>query len=397
MAEDMENLYQERLKRYTTAMRNEKPDRVPIRIFAAEFAAKYAGYTSQEVTHEYDKAFEAVRRCAKDFNWDATVINMVYVWSGLVDHFGQKYYKVPGIELPPDVGFQYFEPADEEGAFMKEDEYDALIDSPTEYLANIWMPRISRNLVPIGTPNTFRNNMAWLKGGISMMAYFGACGEAVARLKSECGTVSAIAGIIKAPFDILSDKLRGFRQVSIDVYRQPDKVEKACEALMPYLLQNAMVTSDPTRKVPATVWLHRGTMFSKDMYERFFWPTLKEIILQLWKNGIQTLWYGEGSWSKWLKYTAELPEKSIVYHVDKEDIFEAHKQIGDKFAISGGIPNDLLAFGTPQEVKEYCKKVIQTVGKDGGYIMDASAIIQSDAKAENMKAITEAVLEYGVY
>src|SRR5450830_427311 len=269
MAEDMENSYQERLKRYTTAMRNEKPDRVPIRIFAAEFAAKYAGYTSQEVTHEYDKAFEAVRRCAKDFSWDATVINMVYVWSGLVDHFGQKYYKVPGIELPPDVGFQYFEPADEEGAFMKEDEYDALIDSPTEYLANIWMPRISRNLAPIGTPNTFRNNIAWLKGGISMMAYFGACGEAVARLKSECGTVSAIAGIIKAPFDILSDKLRGFRQVSIDVYRQPDKVEKACEALMPYLLQNAMVTSDPTRKVPATVWLHRGTMFSKDMYERF--------------------------------------------------------------------------------------------------------------------------------
>jgi len=173
MAEDMGNLYQERLKRYTTAMRNEKPDRVPIRIFAAEFAAKYAGYTSQEVTHEYDKAFEAVRRCAKDFSWDATVINMVYVWSGLVDHFGQKYYKVPGIELPPDVGFQYFEPADEEGAFMKEDEYDALIDSPTEYLANIWMPRISRNLVPIGTPNTFRNNMAWLKGGILLkLAFF---------------------------------------------------------------------------------------------------------------------------------------------------------------------------------------------------------------------------------
>ena len=45
MAEDMENLYQERVKRYTTAMRNEKPDRVPIRIFAAEFTAKYAGYT----------------------------------------------------------------------------------------------------------------------------------------------------------------------------------------------------------------------------------------------------------------------------------------------------------------------------------------------------------------
>ena len=42
------------MKRYTTAMRNEKPDRVPIRPFAAEFTAKYAGYTCQEVTHDYE-------------------------------------------------------------------------------------------------------------------------------------------------------------------------------------------------------------------------------------------------------------------------------------------------------------------------------------------------------
>jgi len=397
MEQDMEKLYEERLKRYVTALRNEKPDRVPIRIFAAEFAAEYAGYTSQEATHQYDKAFRAVRKCAKDFNWDATVINMIYVWSGLVDHFGLRYYKIPGIELPPDIGFQYFEPADEEAAFMKENEYDQLIESPTEFLSNVWMPRVSKNLVPIGAPNTFRNNMAWLKGGISMMEYFSACGEAVGLLKSECGTVSAIAGILKAPFDILSDKLRGFRQVSVDIYRQPKKVEAACEALMPYLLQNAIVTSDPSKQVPVTVWLHRGTMFSKDAYERFFWPTFKEIILELWKNGIQTLLYAEGDWDKWIKYTAELPEKSIIYHVDKGDIFEIHKEVGEKFAISGGIPNDLLAFGSPDEVKDYCKKVIQIVGKDGGYIMDAGAIVQSDAKIENIKAMTEATLEYGEY
>ncbi|MDZ7837323.1 MAG: hypothetical protein U5N58_04895 [Actinomycetota bacterium] len=110
MSENTEKLYEERLKRYVTTLKNGKPDRVPIRIFAAEFTSSYSGYTVQEITHQYEKAFEAVRKCAKDFQWDATVINMVYVWSGLVDHFGQKYYKVPGIELPPDTGFQYFEP-----------------------------------------------------------------------------------------------------------------------------------------------------------------------------------------------------------------------------------------------------------------------------------------------
>ncbi|MDZ7837324.1 MAG: uroporphyrinogen decarboxylase family protein [Actinomycetota bacterium] len=280
---------------------------------------------------------------------------------------------------------------------MKEDEYDLLIESPTEFLANVWMPRISPNLAKIGESNTFRNNMAWLKGGIAMMALLWACGQAVEQLKTECGTVSAIGGILKAPFDILADKLRGFRQVSIDVHRQPDKVEAACEALMPHLLQNAKVTADPTKQVPVTVWLHRAPCFLKNMYERFFWPTMKELIIKLWEDGLQTLVYAEGNWDKWLKYTEELPEKSIVYHVDKGDIFEVHKKIGDKFCLSGGVPNDMLAYGSPEEVKEYTKKLIETVGKDGGYVVDAAAILQDDAKVENVKAITDAVLEYGEY
>jgi uroporphyrinogen-III decarboxylase len=57
----------------------------------------------------------------------------------------------------------------------------------------------------------------------------------------------------------------------------------------------------------------------------------------------------------------------------------------------------LLSYGTPQQVREYCKKVIDGVARDGGYIMDASAIVQNDAKVENMKAMTDFTREYGVY
>ena len=63
-----QELYSVRLKRYTTAMRNEKPDRIPIRPFVAEFIAKYAGYTCQEVTHDYQKAFDATLKCCADFD-----------------------------------------------------------------------------------------------------------------------------------------------------------------------------------------------------------------------------------------------------------------------------------------------------------------------------------------
>jgi hypothetical protein len=71
--------------------------------------------------------------------------------------------------------------------------------------------------------------------------------------------------------------------------------------------------------------------------------------------------------------------------------------VGHKFCLSGGIPNDLLAFGKPDEVRAYCKKVIDGVARDGGYIMDASAIMQDDTAIENVRAMTEATRQYGVY
>src|SRR5512139_3867455 len=133
---DTEQLYEQRLARYVTAMRNEKPDRIPIRPFVAEFTAKYAGYTCQEVVHDYEKAFAAARKCAADFDWDAVVGNMVYVWTGLTQAIGLRYYGIPGIDVPPNIGFQYKEPPEDQ-AFMRPEEYDEFIRDPTGFLFNV--------------------------------------------------------------------------------------------------------------------------------------------------------------------------------------------------------------------------------------------------------------------
>jgi hypothetical protein len=398
MTNDMEKLYQERLKRYVTAMRNEKPDMIPIRPFVAEFTAKYAGCTCQEVTHDYEKAFAAARKCAADFDWDAVVGNMVYVWTGLTQAIGMKYYGVPGIDISPDVGFQYIEPP-EEKAFMKPDEYDQLIEDPTGFLFNVWLPRVSTEVSTMGEQTSYRNNLSFLKGGMAMLNYFNAFGKQNELLRTESGTVSAISGILKAPFDIIADKLRGYLGLVTDVMERPDKVLATCEALMPHLTYTALSGADPEKNVPITIWMHRGCVpfFSHEHFNKFYWPTLKPIIEEIWANGHQVLFYAEGNWNAHLNAFAELPDQSIVYHVDNADIFEVHKIIGHKFCLSGGIPNWLLATGTPDEVRDYCKKVIDGVAGDGGYIMDASAIIQNDAKTENIKAMTEFTREYGVY
>jgi len=398
MAKDMEQIYAVRLNRYVTAMRNEKPDKIPIRPFVAEFTAEYAGYTCQEVTHDFEKAFAAARKCAADFDWDAVVGNMVYVWTGLTEAIGLKYYGVPGIDVPPDRGFQYIEPP-EEKAFMKPEEYDELIEDPTGYLFNVWLPRVSSDVSARGEPTSYRNNLSFLKGGMAMVTYFNAFGKQNALLRSESGTVSAISGILKAPFDILADKLRGYIGLIMDLFERPDEVLAACEALMPHLTYVALSSADPEKQVPIGFWMHRGCVpfISQEHFDKFYWPTLKPIIEEIWANGHQVLFYAEGNWNAHLESFAELPEGSIIFHVDKTDIFEAHKVIGQKFCISGGIPNFLLSYGTADEVRDYCKKVIDGVAGDGGYIMDASAIIQNDAKVENIRAMTEFTREYGVY
>jgi hypothetical protein len=183
------------------------------------------------------------------------------------------------------------------------------------------------------------------------------------------------------------------------LFEQPDKVIKACEALMPHLHWLASQTADPGSQLPIGYWMHRGCIpfVNTEHFDNIYWPTVRPIIEQLWKEGHQTMFYAEGNWDAHLDAFRELPERSIVYHIDRGDPQTVHNKLHDKFAISGGLSNVTLAVGTPEQVRTEVKKLIDILGKDGGYIMDASAIIQNDAKVENMKAMVEATREFGVY
>jgi uroporphyrinogen-III decarboxylase len=234
---------------------------------------------------------------------------------------------------------------------------------------------------------------------MAMMQYFQALSDLAREFREELGIVPAISGILKAPLDILADKLRGYYGLVTDLHERPQKVLKACEALMPHLLEVALSGADPEKNLPITIWMHRSCVpfINPEHFSNIFWPTLKPILEEIWKRGHQVLFYAEGNWDYHLETFKELPPGSIIYHVDRGDIFKVHQVLGDRFCISGGVPNDLLAFGSPEEVRDCIKKIIDNVARDGGYIMDASAIIQNDAKIENIKAMTDFTREYGQY
>ena len=52
--------------------------------------------------------------------------------------------------------------------------------------------------------------------------------------------------------------------------------------------------------------------------------------------------------------------------------------------------------GTPKEVKEHCRKLIEACGKGGGYILAGGANID-EGNPDNLRAMMEAAKEYGVY
>jgi len=60
------------------------------------------------------------------------------------------------------------------------------------------------------------------------------------------------------------------------------------------------------------------------------------------------------------------------------------------------VPSSLLQIGSVQDVKDYCKKLIDVVGKDGGYILRPRSSTD-EVRPENLQAMIEFTKEYGRY
>ena len=133
----------------------------------------------------------------------------------------------------------------------------------------------------------------------------------------------AICGMLKAPLDILADKLRGYLGLCEDLFKRRKKVEAACEALMPHLYHLALGSADPAKQLPIAIWMHRGCVpfVSHEQFDNIYWPTLRPMLDELWKHGHQVLLYAEGRWGAHLKSFAKLQPGSVIYHCDQDDIF----------------------------------------------------------------------------
>lgn len=396
---EIERKYLERQQRYLTAMSGGTPDRIPIRFFFQEAAARYAGLTTQQVALDYQLAFECTRRMAEDFQSDAVMLNAIWSNYGVAKAASWKYLSVPGVDMDVNSVLQFGEPDRESDLLMHEDEYDEFVSDPTAFLVNKWMARATTRVKPTGGIVDFEHTAALISGALAYANYMNAFGPAAARLKEESGIVSANAGMIKAPLDILADKFRGYQGMALDTLDRPGDLIRACEALIPHIVANALAGADPDRQAPITIWAHRGCVpfISQESFDTIFWPTLKPVFEQIIAQGYQILFYSEGNWEAHYDALRELPVGSIIYHLTKGSPETAARKLKDRFAISGGVSYDVLARGTPADVRTHLKDLFSWLKPGGGYMLDCTSLMLSDINPDNVRAAVEYTLEHGVY
>ena len=127
------------------------------------------------------------------------------------------------------------------------------------------------------------------------------------------------------------------------------------------------------------------------------WPYWKRSIEATLNLGYDTVWmFCEGRRDRQLEYFTGFPKGSLVILFEQTDILRTKEILGDSVYLMGNVPLRLLQLGSPQDVEEYCKKLIKVCGKGGGFILANGGGIY-DAKPENMKAMVDSVEKYGWY
>ena len=412
---ETEKAYKERITRIKDAIQLKKvPDRVPVVPFIGFFPAFYAGMTPEEVMYDYDKLYMAFKKYALDFEPDAQIGIFQPGPAKVFEILDYRLYAWPGHGVSPYHTYQCIE-----GEYVKADEYDALIQNPSDFFERVYLPRVfaalepftkllpltniielpftGGNLVPYGNQDVQAAFGALLEAGREALRWGEILGEFDKEM-AESGFPNLLSGATKAPFDIIGDTLRGTKGIMLDMYRQPDKLLEALEAITPLAINMGVSAAKAAGRPIVFMPLHKGAdgFLSDEQYKTFYWPTFRKVLMGLIDEGIVPFSYVEGGYNSRLEVIKDLPRGKVIWSFDLTDMVRAKEILGDTACIGGNMPIRLLNIGTPEEVKDYCKKLIGTVGKDGGYIMVSGAVID-EAKPENIKAMIDGTKEYGAY
>ncbi|MCA9969605.1 MAG: hypothetical protein KC425_05280 [Anaerolineales bacterium] len=401
--------YQERITRIRSIYDMAPHDRPAADLFmgANEYVVRRSGITGKDMVYNHEKLREPLLAFHNEFQPDSAVTPLPYPGK-VMDMLGYKTYIWGGQKLPDELTIQAVE-----GEYMMGDEYREFAADPTNFwlkkylprvmptLAPLTMltefPRVSENvdiidmMVPFGLPPFQEMLKTLMEAGNELMKMLGAVGQTGGMLAAS-GFPSMGFNIVKTPFDYLGDTLRGTKGILTDMYRRPNDLLAACEAYVPVLI-NAVVNASDRSGAPAAMYvLHKGAdaFMSQAQFEKFYWPTWKQVMMGLYAEGITSYLFIEGSYNKRLENLAEMPEKFLVCHFDQTDMGPVKEILSAKYIIAGNVPASLMAAGTTDEVRAYCDNLMTLFGDAPGYIMAHGCYFENTTD-EKLRAFMDAV------
>jgi uroporphyrinogen-III decarboxylase len=320
----------------------------------------------------------------------------------------------PGHGLPDNARLQNFV----EKEYMLADEYDLFINDPFDFGARYYIPRNWGAFEPLANIPALSSYQGLPQRLMAMcqdpafQALFKAIWEAsqenakYQEVIKECARVSLGAGfppltggMAQAPYDTIADSLRGTRGTTLDIYRQPEKLLEALEIIVDRSIESAVNMSNMSRSPVVLIPMHKGdvSFMSIEQFKKFYWPTFRKLLLGLVYEGCVPWMIIDGRYDEArLEIISDLPRSSVVWNMEQTDMFEAKRILGDSACITGNVTAKQLYTYSPQEVKEYCRKLIEVCGEGGGYILSlGSGPDKCDPAC--LRAIIESAQEYGVY
>jgi len=407
-------LRREREKRIMDAIQLRIPDRVPIMCPIGYFPARYTGIPYSAAYYDYDKWYSAYEKTLQDFQPDV-IYPQPFTPGKALELLGPKQMRWPGYGVDPNMGHQSIEIDN-----MKAEEFDQYMSDTSDYMLRVFMSRacdVSEGLAelpkladlgagPFGIqllalslaePKVAKSIRALQKAGREMRRWHSRQ-DKFSSMILDMGFPQYTHGAAMPPYDVVSHSLRGMESTMLDMHRQPDKLIELCEFILKRTLERPLPEPNEYGYIRLFMTVTRGSddFLSVKQWETFYWPTFKRLVMGLIERGGTPCIFFEGNCDSRMEYLLEFPKGKLLARLDRTDIFRAKEILKDHVCIEGNVPSSLLQTGTIQEVKDHCKKLIDVVGKGGGYILSTRSSTDH-VKPENLRAMIEFTKEYGRY
>jgi hypothetical protein len=409
--------YAERDARVNDAIAMRVPDRIPFQLFSGYFSGRYCGVPFSSAYYDSAQWRAANIKTITELEPDVYLTQSANLSGKALEILGPLHMRWPGFNVHANSSHQMIELEP-----MKAEEYENFLSDPSDYMMRSYLPRVFESAAPMSKLRPFRSLIGpWgLPSSLAqfihpdmanMLDKFRKAAELQAKwLSQEVNFDAEMAALgfpsytapgmmAPAPFDMISDFLRGMRGAMLDMYRVPDKLIEACNMICKQTIDMIKATPAPEDGSVKRVFmaLHRGSdgFMSISQFEMFYWPTLKEVILALIDAGWTPCPFFEGTWDQRLEYIRELPKGKVLCHFAQTDPEKAKAILGGHLCFMIDVPGFLLQAGSIAEVEDHCRNLIKTCGKEGGFIMTATAL--DEAAPANVKAMIETTKSSGRY